>query len=100
MNCGENLFVKRLLPAPLSKSFYVMAVKHLPPPAEDVLRQDIEFFEGGPGETFLHKKVSPVSSLFESKFVLYGFRITRIAALFLTRHRPGFSHSGLPDSEA
>jgi len=29
MNCGEDLFVKRLLPAPLSKNFYVMAVKQL-----------------------------------------------------------------------
>jgi len=34
MNYGENLFVKRLLPAPLSKNFYVMAVKELPPPAK------------------------------------------------------------------
>ena len=41
MQCGENLFVKRFLPAPLSKNFYIMPARQLPLPSG----HDIEFLD-------------------------------------------------------
>jgi hypothetical protein len=34
-NGGENLFVKRFIPAPFSKNFYIMVIGHLPLGADD-----------------------------------------------------------------
>jgi len=57
-NCGENLFVKRFLPAPLSKNFYIMAIDQLPLSAAADQSQDMEFPEEDSEETFLPGKIS------------------------------------------
>jgi len=65
-NGGGKLFTNKAYRPPVGKTSISVPPDSLRQPRKLSGGQDMEFFEGGPGETFLRKKVSPVSSLLVS----------------------------------